>query len=491
MDSHRPRVKRTDGSSSHLINDLINAANTNDRFKLLEDDEILPGNLTNPIHPLFHQLKHDERLQQALRLASQFLLHDRLLEFFASLLYGRVMHDLESRNRYLCDPLIRASKAKQALMLAKVRQALECLATRVKIIFVSQQQRTWARTIIDDSASTSDLCCCRTFQTERSPKIELTKKFTLFYHAKDGYAKATRSAQFRHDFLFATTLVHEVAHAVGVMRRGDLSEPHYRLDFPDTEWGYAWENFMFGCIINPQDKSVVGTHILMCKIWADVKTANRNGGKEYSDVSMSWIAQWFRTETWDIVEKAGPTAIMPPTAHFKIQISHQQGAWIIWSDNLDVREDIAALYSRWQTRLETQDCSADGGQVSHLVYFNELTATDLQVPNVPVPQRVRDAPKASLLQKLLASKRQSTEKPARGMRRKRATGENDDLLPLTKEHVETPPSPTSGFTPINAPLIAACRASSPCGTQRKRRTNNDEDEYLPPNRKRLRAGAKW
>jgi hypothetical protein len=491
MEDQRPRVKRADGSSSHLINDLISAANTTDRFKLLEDDAILPGNLTNPIHPLFHQLKHDERLHQALQLASQFLLHDRLLEFFVPLLYGRVMHDLQSRKMYLCDPLIRASKAKQVLMLAEVRQALECLAMRVKISFVSQQQRTWARTIIDDSASTSAPCCCQAFQTQRSPKIELTEKLAKFYHAEDGYTKATRSAQFRHDFLFATTLVHEVVHAIGVMRRGDLSEPRYRLDFPETEWGYAWENFMFGCIINPQDKSVAGTHILMRKVWADVKTANRNGGKEYSDVSMSWIAQWFRTETWHIIEKAGPTAIALPIVHFKIQISHQHGAWIIWSDNLDVRNDIAALYTHWEMSnhcFETEDCSPVGGSVSHLVYFNKLTAIELQVPNVPVPQRVRDAPKASLLQRLLASKRQSEKKPARStnketltnsplllddasacsMRRKRPTDENDDVLPPTKKRVESPLSTASRCTPINATLIAACRASSPCSTQQKR-----------------------
>lgn len=476
MDKQRPPEKRADGPSSNLINDLINAANTNDRFNLLEDDAVLPGNLASPIHPLFHQLKHDERLHQALQLASHFLLHERLLEFFVPLLYGRVMHDLESTRRYLCNPLIDASKAKQALLLAEVRQALECLATRIKIIFVSQKQRAWARTIIDDSASTTDPCCCRAFQTRRSPKIEITEKFAMFYHAGDGYAKATRCAQFRHDFLFATTLVHEVVHAVGVMRRGDLSEPHYQLDFPATEWGYAWENFMFGCIINPQDKRYAGTHMLMRKIWADVKTANENGGKEYSDVSMSWIAQWFRAETWYTVENAGPTAIAPPTIHFKIQISEKLGAWVVWSDNLDVREDTASLYSRWQIQLKTEDRSADGRQVSRVVYFRELTATDLQVPNVSVPQRVRDAPKAPLIQNLLASKRRNAKKPARGMRRKRPTCANADLLSPTQNHVKLPPSPTPGFTPINAPLIAACRASSPCGTQRKRRTNNDEDD---------------
>lgn len=497
MEDQGPRVKRADGSSSHLINDLINAANTDDRFKLLEDDTVLLGNLTNPIHPLFHQLQHDERLHQALQLASHFLLHDRLLEFFVPLLYGRVMHDLQSRKRYLYDPLTRASKVKQALLLTEVGQALECLAVRLKISFVSQQQRTWARTVIEGSVSTSKSCCCRAFQTQHTPKIELTEKFAQFYYAENGYATASPSAQFRHDFLFAATLVHEVVHAVGVMGRGDLSEPRYRLDFPETEWGYAWENFMFGCIINPQDKSVAGTHILMCKIWADVKTANKHGGKEYSDVPMSWIAQWFRTETWDTIERHGPAAIAPPTTHFKIQISNEHSAWIVWSDSLDVRKDIGVLYRQWemssQRCFETEDCPAGGQNVLHLVYFNEVTSEELQIPNVPIPQRIRDAPKASLLQKLLASKRQSAKKSVRsttkctptnntllgdnasacGMRRKQQTDEDDGSLPPAKKQLGSAPAPTPGVTPINTPLIQVLRASSPCRTRRNGRVNSD------------------
>jgi hypothetical protein len=505
------RMKRADGSSSHLINDLISAANTNDRFKLLEDVAVPPANLTNPIHPLFRQLKGDERLHQALRLASHFLLHDRLLEFFVPLLYGRVIHDLKSRKRYLCDPLVGASKAKQALLLSGMRQALECLAERVEINFVCQKQRVWARTLIDDSASVCKTCCCQAFQTGKTPKIEVTEKFAEFYYADDGYTKASRSAQFRHDFLFATTLVHEVVHAVGVMRRGDLSEPHYRLNFPETEWGYAWENFMFGCIINPQDKTVAGTHILMRKVWADVKTANRNGGKEYSDVSMSWIARWFRTETWDIVAEEGPTAIAPPIAHFKIQISNQYGAWIVWSDNLGVRKDIAALYKQWQMygqRFKVENSSLDGGNISSPVYHKELTAAELQIPNVPVPQRVRGTHKPSMIQKLLASKKRNAKKPSRstdqctptnnailvedasscGMRRKRPTIEDEDFLPPTRKHIR-PSSPAPKFTPINAPMIAARRASSPCGTQRKWRAGDDTTDYVLPIRKRVDAGV--
>ncbi|KAF1923739.1 uncharacterized protein M421DRAFT_95858 [Didymella exigua CBS 183.55] len=511
MTHQRPCMKRADGSSSYFINDLISAANTNDRFKLLEDDAILPANLSNAIHPLFRQLEGDERLHLALQVASHFLLHDRLLEFFVPLLHGCVMHDPQSSKEYLCDPLVHASKAKQALLLSSVRQSLDCLADRLEISFVSQKQRVWARTIMDDS-TLMDSCCCRAFQTRLSPKIELTEKFSQFYYAADGYATATRSGQFRHDFLFAVTLVHEVVHAVGVMRRGNLNEPHYRLNSPETEWGYAWENFMFGRIINPQDKTKAGTQILMCKVWADAKAANVNGGKEYSDVSMSWIAQWFRNETWNIARKQGPTAIALPTTHFKIQISHKLGAWIVRSDNPSVCKDIAALYRLWQLynqRFEAEDCSFDSRKISNLVYYNGLTATELQVPNVPVPQRVRDAPKPSMIRKLLSSKRQSMKKStpsankytsvtntplvavrrgisACGAQRKRPLDNDDYFLPPVSKRIRPPP-PASGFTPINTPLIAVHRASSPCSIRWKQPANDDDADFLPPTRKRYTA----
>lgn len=496
----RPRVKRADASSSHLINDLISAANTSDRFKLLEDDSVLPANLTNSVHPLFRQLEGEKQLHLALRLASQFLLHDRLLEFFVPLLYGRVMHDLKSSKEYLCDPLVHASKTRRASLLTSVRQALECLADRVEISFVSQKQRVWARTIVDDSVSTAKSCCCRAYQTQITPKIEVTEKFLQFYQAPDGYAKASCSAQFRHDFLFATTLVHEVVHAVGVMRRGDLTEPHYRLDYPETEWGYAWETFMFGSIINPQDKTTAGTHILMRKIWADDGAANANGGKEYSDVPMSWIAQWFRTETWSTVKKEGPIAIKPPTTHFKIQVSHKHGAWIVWSDCSDVRADIAALYTQWQMHslgLRSVNCASNSGNISSLVYYNKVTTTELQIPNVPVPQRERDTPKPSTIRRLLSSKKQRAAKTSpsakqcasvdntlinddspRGMR-DRGSADNHDYLRSPVSAID--------FTPINTSLIAVCRAASPCTTQRKRPANDSDDDYLPPNRKRERT----
>jgi len=441
MTDQYPRRKLVDSTGSYGVNAVINAANTNDRFKLLEDDTVFPANLKNPIHPLFYQLAGDRQLKLALRLASHFLLHDRTVEFFVPLLYGREMQDIRTTKSFLCDPLVYASKAKAAQHLAAVRQALQCLAKHVVISFVHPgQKQIYACTQAVDMAPSLTSRCCKVFQRRRSPTISMSDNFLQFYKDPHGYAQASRCAQFRHDFLFATTLVHEVVHAVGVMRRGNLVEPHYRIEHPETEWGYAWENFMFGSILNPQKRDSPGTYLLMRKVWADAKVAAENGGKEYCDVSMSWIAQWFRTETWNIVAERGPTAIALPTTHFKMRTDHKLGAWVVSSEDLAVRKDMEELNARWRRSKGAQD----------IIHWERRTAAELQTSNVPAPLRIRVALKPSAILKSV-------------------------LPPDSRAGIKQPPSICGMPPPMTTPLVAAYRSSSTCAVKRKRQVQIDND----------------
>jgi hypothetical protein len=61
-----PRQKRVAPETSSGINGLIIACNKNDRFKLLEDDGVLPGNLDNPIHAIFDWFDADGQMRQML-----------------------------------------------------------------------------------------------------------------------------------------------------------------------------------------------------------------------------------------------------------------------------------------------------------------------------------------------------------------------------------------------------------------------------------------
>ena len=111
------RLAKSAKKASSLTIDLgflVDIANKNDRYNMLDDDSVLPADLINPIHPIFHQIQDIDQLHLGLQLASHFLLHDQLLDFFVPLLYGRVMTDSNSAKKYLGGPLLHASKSKQA-----------------------------------------------------------------------------------------------------------------------------------------------------------------------------------------------------------------------------------------------------------------------------------------------------------------------------------------------------------------------------------------
>ncbi len=386
--------KRVAPETNPSINGLIAACNKNDRFKLLDDDNVLPGNLNNSIHPTLRWFNSEGPMRQMLQLASHFISHDTLLDFFVPLLYGRELTDVvgPTCKTYLSDPLANASTQKRGEYLAGVREALHCLGHSVSFQFQPPAKRVYARTMRDDARPKHATSCCPAFQRRFSCRIEMAEYFHDYYSSGE-YGTASRCAQFRHDFLFAATLVHEIVHAIGVLRRGNLSEPHIRADCPETEWGYGWEHFMFGNVINPQDLTRPGTHLLMRKVWVDQKTANEAGGKEYCDVPMTYIAQWFRNETWSIIAEHGPTAIAEPIAHFKIQPSNKYEGWIVKSDHADIKQDLITLVSQWGCHSRRPSQQSDSSRPpaarsrSSKVYWIPVTTKQLQRDNVPVPLR--------------------------------------------------------------------------------------------------------
>lgn len=358
-DQAPPREKRTAPVTSSRINALIAACNKNDRFKILEDDSVLPGDLDNPIHPIFCRLNSDASMNQMLRLASQFITLDTLLEFFVPLLYGRELTTTIDGTRKTClsDPLANVTKEKIKEYVAGVREALHCLGHSLSFDYTPPVKGVYARTIRWPDIPTHTSTCCPAFQKESSCKIEISN-YCRDYYTKDGYAAASRCAQFRHDFLWAVTIVHEIVHAVGVLRRGNLTEPHIRADNPNNEWGFGWEHFMFGNIMNPQTRTAVGTHYFMRRAWAAPQAIEDAGGKEYCGVPMSYIAQWFRKETWDIIDEQGPTAIPQPIARFKVQPSNKVGAWVVTSDCPEAEADLRTLDHEWEQQYQRSRSSS-------------------------------------------------------------------------------------------------------------------------------------
>lgn len=250
------------------------------------------------------------------------------------------------------------------------------------------KKRVYARTLTSTARPVHTSGCHPVLRQNITAVIEIADRFIKFYYNENGYKASSRCAQFRHDFFSASILIHEVVHAIGVIRRGNLIEPSIRIDHPDAEWGYAWEHFVFGCVINPQDRTRSGTYLLMRKAWADTSMAEKAGGKEYCDVPMSYISQWFQQETWNIIAEQGPTAIRVPVANFKIQSSRKYGGWVVSTNCLDIKQDIIALHKQWNQQSRKFNDNALSVSRSSRIFWRFRNTEALQKSNVPAPLRV-------------------------------------------------------------------------------------------------------
>jgi hypothetical protein len=400
------------------MNDLVEAANTNDRLQLLNHPAAQAGNLDNDVHPLFYDpifLETCPHLKQALQLASLFLHYDNLLEFFIPLTFGQERTDSATRKVYLTNPGASKSADELKPYIAEVRKALHCLEHCITYRWEKSDETLSARTTVYNRRPAHTSECSSVFNYKCSVLIFMNEKIRMFYEDEEtGYQNSSRCDQFRHDFITAMTLVHELIHAYGVMRRGHLKEPHIRLDHSDSpEWGYAWENFMFGAVINPHERSRLGTHVLLRKTWATQEQADTCGGKEYSAVSVDWVAQWFRKETWDKIEDGGPLAIPSSTVHIKLVPSTYYHRFIVYTDVPETQHDIELIHDEVKKACaeQTRKAAARKTELTRIEEFKKVTATDnkdhcnelrrakwiltdsetLQQSNVPIPTRI--APK--------------------------------------------------------------------------------------------------
>lgn len=376
---------------------LIATANSShDRFKLLEDPSTPESNLTVRIHPVFAGANFInagpvvyQNIQQSLRLASLFLECESVLEWLVAPLMGMPLRDSRSRKIFLSDPLASKSKTKRQALISEVHRAITtCLPHCVRFEFLSSRaQPIYAKSTFDyGRLSPHTPTCTKRFHSMTSVKIDLRNQFWDFL--KNHYACASRCERLRHDFLLATTLLHELCHAIGMMRRGNLDEPHLRLDHPDKEeWGFAWEHFMFGGIINPLDRTSSKVSFLTRKIWADDEKVLAAGGKEWSAIPMSYIAQWFQQSTWDIIAKHGPLAIPSPRVNLKLRADSKR--YYVLTENEAAIQDIEEL----RARLIRQCNPGPGGRLPCNVATiintktKRVSTEELQAYTTPAPQR--------------------------------------------------------------------------------------------------------
>lgn len=117
------------------------------------------------------------------------------------------------------------------------------------IMYSSWKDVPWRKT------SPSSLPCVPNFSIEEvsnraKPVIGLRPMFRSLFSGE--WQGLNAEHQCKVWFVFATTLVHELAHAYAVRFFGEMDEdPWWNQSEKEAELGFSWESFMFGRIINP------------------------------------------------------------------------------------------------------------------------------------------------------------------------------------------------------------------------------------------------
>ncbi|TIA09739.1 hypothetical protein D6C80_08451 [Aureobasidium pullulans] len=131
------------------------------------------------------------------------------------------------------------------------------------------------------------------------------------------------SARLRVKFNLATTMVHEVMHALWRCRYFPHAEPYYR-DTRHAELGFQWEQLMYSGVIEGPTTNRGFPYILSTYQWPEPedeednrealmshkKWGSGNVPREYA-VEMSFIQNFFTLDFWDEVDRYGSSNFFP------------------------------------------------------------------------------------------------------------------------------------------------------------------------------------
>ncbi|KAL1632307.1 hypothetical protein SLS56_003722 [Neofusicoccum ribis] len=289
-------------------------------------------NISNEIHPLFRRsnfptlsLRQYEAFGLGLRLASLFITAEPMLEWWVHAAFGfRVPHP-RNADKFVLEQAMEYNAGHTA----SVEAALVSLADFVDFDFdVYKGFFSLGRTSIREvrhPAAASPHGLFR--EVNRQGKRIITMLHADFQtYASKGFWEDPLDAQLRFSFLLAVTIVHEMTHAFGCMMRGTDDEEYVDADDPDTEWGFSWETWALGGLLNPWKLAVAPTTTFLSNCWESRTKKKANGGAPSSVVPMDWIARWFRRRFWTMLQ-TGHGVQMPPSCELQIwQRSNRRGS---------------------------------------------------------------------------------------------------------------------------------------------------------------------
>jgi hypothetical protein len=266
-----------------------------------------------------------ESLQPALRLATQMLSTDVALLWWTHLMFGKPSQAPKTQIQYLA----RTPKSWNPAALNEVREYLSCTAAgRIRFAFSEKTMPAYG----DTRGDWDDICEVLTPLKDRASMEALSKEYrkgdlvVTSYHPafRDYFVSGTRSLErdLNTGFLLGITIVHEIAHAVHMLRRNAVYRsacpgrvPHHSsADEPffcdpetlypskqevemEAELGWCLEYYLFGV----QFHADMTTRYGAANLHHRYKEPHPSPAFWITTTSLPFVARFFRQDRWEMV----------------------------------------------------------------------------------------------------------------------------------------------------------------------------------------------
>lgn len=289
-----------------------------------------PSTLTNDIHPLFDRSCFDDvpdaiydELVPGLQLATMFLTQRVCMQFWVTLAMGERSVDGE-----MSEKIGKTSKRIQNHV-DLTQQRADSIINRIKdfgkskvIHFRFKHKLAGTRSQTGAWGLSDPICDYRGIQKAAHGQKDSTIRSIIRLHA-DYYVVAKKLSQLKYpevsqklrfNFLFASLIMHELAHSIEgihIQHRAEqwvdwqtsrfYKEPYW-LDWQSDEYacelGRAWEETMFGGEIAPINNRADGSHGIGTCDWPPRGSLSDPERRVWHTVSMEYIEGIFQMETW-------------------------------------------------------------------------------------------------------------------------------------------------------------------------------------------------
>lgn len=294
-------------------------------------EDCRPSTLTNDIHPLLDRSCFDDvpdtiydQFIPGLKLATMFLTQPVCMQFWATLAIGNRVVDTEmsekngkTSKRIGCHVELTQQRADSMI------KRINDLGESKLIHFRFKHKLTGTRTQTGAWGLSDPICDYKGTQMKAHQSKDSTIRSIIRLHG-DYYTVAKKlsqlkypevSQQLRFNFLFASLIMHELAHSIEgihIQQRAEqwidwqtsrfYKEPYW-LDWQSVkhaaELGRAWEETMFGGEVAPINNRVDGSHGIGTCDWPPRGSFDDPERRVWHTVSMEYIEGMFQMETWE------------------------------------------------------------------------------------------------------------------------------------------------------------------------------------------------